>query len=222
MTFKARGRDLQQVFDLLLESYGRQEWWPADTAFEVMVGAVLTQNTAWTNVEQAITNLKQAGVLHQRGILALSRDDLAELIRPSGYFNVKAKRLQNLCHFLAENGGECALRETNKESAREMLLSVNGVGAETADDIMLYALDQPVFVVDAYTRRIFSRLGMLQGEEKYDEIRIGFEQALGPHVRMFKEYHALIVSHGKETCKTKPQCDKCGLVVLCLFGSNRQ
>jgi endonuclease III related protein len=222
MTLKARGRELQKVFDLLLESYGRQEWWPADSAFEVMVGAVLTQNTAWSNVERAITNLKQAKVLHQRGILALSREDLAELIRPSGYFNVKAQRLQNLCRFLAENGGECALREADMVSARKMLLSVNGVGAETADDIMLYALDKPVFVVDAYTRRIFSRLGMLQGDEKYDEIRVGFEQALGPHVLLFKEYHALIVSHGKETCKTKPHCDQCGLVAECLFGSNRQ
>jgi len=220
VTFQASAKQLQQVFDLLLESYGKQQWWPADTAFEVMVGAVLTQNTAWSNVERAIANLKQAGVLHQHGILDLARDDLAELIRPSGYFNVKAKRLQNLCLFLAENGGECALREVDINSARQMLLSVNGVGAETADDIMLYALDQPVFVVDAYTRRIFSRLGMLQGEEKYDEIRVGFEQALGAHVPMFKEYHALIVSHGKETCKTKPQCDRCGLVKVCLFGSS--
>ncbi len=217
MTFKASGKQLRQVFDLLLEAYGKQHWWPAETAFEVMIGAVLTQNTAWSNVERAIANLKQAGVLHQRGILELSKGELAELIRPSGYFNVKAQRLHNFCGFLAENGGECVLRETDLENAREMLLSINGVGPETADDIMLYALEQPVFVVDAYTRRIFSRLGMLQGDEGYDEIRLGFEKALGPHVLLFNEYHALIVRHGKETCKTKPHCEQCGLIGLCVF-----
>lgn len=221
MSLTASGKQLRQVFDLLLATYGKQHWWPAETAFEVMVGAVLTQNTAWSNVERAIANLKGAGVLHQHGILDLSKDELAELIRPSGYFNVKAQRLQNFCRFLAENGGECALRETAMQDARAMLLSINGVGAETADDIMLYALEQPVFVVDAYTRRIFSRLGVLGGDEGYEEIRTGFEKALGPHVLLFKEYHALIVRHGKETCKTKPHCDQCGLVEVCLFCNNR-
>jgi endonuclease III related protein len=167
MSFTASGKQLRQVFDLLLKTYDKQNWWPADTAFEVMVGAILTQNTAWSNVERAIANLKQAGVLHQRGILELPQDELAELLRPSGYFNVKATRLQNFCRFLVENGGECALREMGLKDARETLLSINGVGAETADDIMLYALEQPVFVVDAYTRRIFFRLGMLQGDEGY-------------------------------------------------------
>ncbi len=217
MAFKASGKQLQQVFDLLLEGYGKQYWWPADTSFEVMVGAVLTQNTAWSNVERAIDNLKQAGVLHQRRILELSKDELAQLIRPSGYFNIKAQRLHNLCRFLSENGGEYELRQIEMGRTREMLLSVNGVGPETADDIMLYALEQPVFVVDAYTRRIFSRLGVLQGDEGYDEIRIGFEDALGLNVSLFKEYHALIVRHGKETCKTKPHCDQCGLINVCVF-----
>ncbi len=222
MSFTASGKQLRQVFDLLLKTYGKQNWWPADTAFEVMVGAVLTQNTAWSNVERAIANLKEAGVLHQRGILELPQDELAELLRPSGYFNVKAKRLQNFCRFLAENGGECALREMKLKDARAALLSINGVGSETADDIMLYALEQPVFVVDAYTRRIFTRLGMLQGDEGYEQIRTGFEKALGPHLMLFNEYHALIVRHGKETCKTKPHCDQCGLVNLCLFSDDRQ
>ena len=148
MAFKASGKQLQQVFDLLLECYGKQEWWPADTSFEVMVGAVLTQNTAWSNVERAIDNLKQAGALHQDRILELPQDELAQLIRPSGYFNVKAQRLQNFCRFLAEKGGEGALRETDLERARKMLLSINGIGPETADSILLYALDKPVFVID--------------------------------------------------------------------------
>ncbi len=220
MAFNATPQQVRQIFDLLLDIYGKQGWWPAETSFEVMVGAVLTQNTAWSNVERAIANLKEAGVLHQQGILELSRDELAELIRPSGYFNVKAQRVHNLCRFLSENGGEGALRDMDLDSARSMLLSINGVGHETADDIMLYALEHPVFVVDAYTRRIFSRLGMLQGDEGYDEIRVWFEQALGPQVLLFKEYHALIVLHGKETCKTKPHCSQCGLVGLCLFSDN--
>ncbi len=217
MTFKASGNQLIQVFDLLLEAYGKQHWWPAETAFEVMIGAVLTQNTAWSNVERAIANLKQAEVLHLNGILGLPKEELAELIRPSGYFNVKAQRLQNYCRFLSENGGEDAMRKMALKSARSALLSINGVGAETADDILLYALELPVFVVDAYTRRIFSRLGMLHGDEGYEEIRTGFEEALGPHVPLFKEYHALIVRHGKETCKTKPHCDQCGLFGVCVF-----
>ncbi len=220
MTFRPSGQQLRKIFDLLLDSYGKQDWWPGDTPFEVMVGAILTQNTTWSNVERAIANLKDAGVLHQQGILSLSRDRLAELIRPSGYYNLKAHRLHNLCNFLAENGDEGSLRETDTTTLRDMLLRVNGVGAETADDILLYAMERPVFVVDAYTRRIFSRLGMLQGDEGYEEIRAGFEQALGPHVQLFKECHALIVLHGKETCKTKPHCDQCGLAGGCLYNGN--
>jgi endonuclease-3 related protein len=140
---------------------------------------------------------------------------LAELIRPSGYYNLKAERLQNLCRFLIDNGGEEGLRQSDTKTARKQLLSVKGVGAETADDILLYALDRPVFVIDAYTRRIFSRLGVMQGEEPYDELRIGFEQALGPDVVLFKEYHALIVRHAKEACNKKPRCSDCCLGPLC-------
>jgi endonuclease-3 related protein len=185
-----------------------------------MVGAILTQNTAWSNVERAISNLKQAGVLHQQGIQSLPIENLGELIRPSGYYNQKAKRLHNLCAFLDENGGERGLNDMNTTTLRELLLSISGVGPETADDILLYALERPVFVVDAYTRRIFSRLGMLRGDEGYEEIKSGFEQALGYDLLLFKEYHALIVLHGKETCKTKPHCEQCGLAGECLYNGN--
>jgi endonuclease-3 related protein len=215
MSFSPPRKQLRDIFDRLLRRYGELGWWPADTPFEVMVGAVLTQNTAWTNVERAISNLKQAGALHLDGLLALPQDELAELIRPSGYYNLKAERLQNLCRFLIDNGGEEGLRQSDTKTARKQLLSVKGVGAETADDILLYALDRPVFVIDAYTRRIFSRLGVMQGEEPYDELRIGFEQALGPDVVLFKEYHALIVRHAKEACNKKPRCSDCCLGPLC-------
>jgi endonuclease-3 related protein len=220
MPFTSGAQQLRQILDLLLEIYGRQDWWPGDTAFEIMIGAILTQNTAWSNVERAIANLKDAGALHQQGILDLPHDELGQLIRPSGYFNQKAKRLHNLCRFLEENGGEDELQKRETAALRDMLLSINGVGAETADDILLYALERPVFVVDAYTRRIFSRLGMLHGNEGYEDIRIGFEVALGLDVQLFKEYHALIVSHGKETCTTKPHCVQCGLAGICSYYDN--
>jgi endonuclease-3 related protein len=220
MYFTPSDHQLRQVFDLLLETHGRQEWWPGDTPFEVMVGAILTQNTAWSSVELAMANLKDAKVLQQQRILDLPIDELGQLIRPSGYFNQKAKRLHNLCCFLEENGGEDGLSRVDTATLRDMLLSINGIGPETADDILLYALERPVFVVDAYTRRIFSRLGMLQGDEGYEAIRSGFEQALGPDTEMFNEYHALIVLHGKETCQTKPHCDQCSLSVICMSGNN--
>ena len=217
MSFTPSSKQLHQVFNLLLKSYGRQHWWPGDTPFEIMLGAILTQNTAWSNVERAIANLKDAGVLHQQGIQNLPTEQLAQLIRPSGYFNQKAKRLHNLCHFLEGSGGVDALRNIDTAALRNMLLAIHGIGPETADDILLYAFERPVFVVDAYTRRIFSRLGLLQGDAGYEEIRRGFEQALGPEVEMFNEYHALIVLHGKETCKSTPHCYQCGLTAICDF-----
>jgi endonuclease-3 related protein len=220
MSFTPNGQKLRQIFDLLLTTYGRQKWWPGDSSFEVMVGAILTQNTAWSSVEMAITNLKDAGLLHQQGVQNLPTEELAQLIRPSGYYNQKAKRLHNLCRFLEENGGEDGMSSMGTAALRNMLLSINGIGPETADDILLYALHRPVFVVDAYTRRIFSRLGMLQGEEGYEEIRRGFEHAIGPDTEMFNEYHALIVLHGKETCKTDPHCDQCSLSGICVSGNN--
>lgn len=219
MSFAPTRAGLRNIFDLLLKRYGQQDWWPAETAFEVMVGAILTQNTAWTNVERALANLKGAGVLSFRALPALPPEQLAQLIRPAGYFNVKAERLQVFCRFLVENGGECALREMDTATLRRTLLAVKGIGPETADDMLLYAFDRPVFVIDAYTRRLFSRLGIATGEEGYEELRHGFEQALGPHVRMFNEYHALIVRHAKEACSASPRCADCCLRGFCLYQS---
>ncbi len=176
-----------------------------------MVGAVLTQNTAWTNVEKAIARLKAAKVLSPEAIVSLEPAGLAELIRPSGYFNVKARRLQSLCHFLLESGGETELQRLPTDELRVLLLAVHGVGPETADDILLYAFNRPVFVVDAYTRRIATRVGLLQGNEDYETVRASFEQGLGADAQLFNELHALIVLHAKQHCRKAPECGGCPL-----------
>lgn len=203
------------VYDALYAAYGPQRWWPADTPFEVMVGAILTQNTAWANVERALARLREHGALEASAILALSTQDLAEALRPSGYFNVKARRLSAFCAFFLEAGGLDALAGLETQALRRALLEVKGVGPETADDILLYALERPVFVVDAYTRRLFTRLGLLEGDESYEAIRQGFEQALGPDVPLLNEYHALIVRHAKDVCKTRARCAGCVLRLEC-------
>ncbi len=176
-----------------------------------MVGAVLTQNTAWTNVEKAIERLKAADALVLETIATLEPESLADLIRPSGYYNVKARRLQCFCRFLLESGGADALERLSTDELRARLLAVHGVGPETADDILLYAFERPVFVVDAYTRRIAIRVGLLQGDEHYETIRACFEQALGANVRVYNELHGLIVRHAKLHCRKAPSCDGCPL-----------
>ncbi len=194
------------IYTTLFDHYGPQEWWPGETPFEVMVGAVPTQNTVWSNVEKAITNLNGTNALAAKTIAELAPAALAELIRPAGYFNVKAKRLQNFCRWFLEQGGETALQQWGDAKLRHGLLSVKGVGPETADDILLYAFNRPIFVIDAYTRRIFSRLGMIDGAEDYEQLRQRFEQQLAKRhkertqqVQIFNEYHALIVIHAKQS-----------------------
>lgn len=181
-------------------TYGPQNWWPADTPFEVMAGAVLTQNTAWTNVEKAIKNLKQVNCLTPERILTLDDKQLARLIRPSGYFNIKAKRLKNLCAWLPDKQGYQIKRHWQTNKLRESILSVNGIGPETADDILLYAFERPVFVIDVYSRRLLARLGLINGNEKYETLRAFFEMALPADVPLYNEFHALIVRHAKEKC----------------------
>ncbi len=197
------------VYQRLLEAYGIQTWWPADSTFEVMVGAVLTQNTSWINVEKAISNLKHSDSLSLEGILALSDEALAKLIKSSGYFNIKAKRLKNLCLWIAENGGESKLAELDTGILRSSLLQVNGVGPETADDILLYAFARPVFVIDTYTRRLFTSLRLIHGSEPYEDLRQNFEAELEPDISLFNQYHALIVRHAKEKCQLTADCRHC-------------
>ncbi|MCW8906429.1 MAG: endonuclease III domain-containing protein [Sedimenticola sp.] len=206
--------DFGRVYRHLLEEYGPQGWWPADSPFEVMIGAVLTQNTAWRNVESAIRNLLQADLLSAEAILATPDDTLADLLRPSGYFNVKARRLKNLCRYISKTG----YRETfdiPTGELRQALLGINGIGPETADDILLYAYERPVFVIDAYTRRFFSRLGLVSGNEGYEILRNRFETSLDATAAIYNEYHALIVWHGKEFCRSKPLCEGCTLRTTC-------
>jgi endonuclease-3 related protein len=202
-------QQLMTVYQRLLEAYGDQSWWPADSSFEVMVGAVLTQNTAWTNVEKAITNLKHVDSLTLEALLALSDEALAQLIRPSGYFNIKAKRLKNLCLWIAGSGGESELAVVDTGTLRSSLLQVNGVGPETADDILLYAFARPVFVIDTYTRRLFTKLSLIQGNEPYEDLRGLFEAGLDADVRLFNQYHALIVRHAREKCQQTVDCRHC-------------
>lgn len=206
---------LMLIYGRLLERYGTQHWWPAETPFEVMVGAVLTQNTAWSNVEKAIANLKAMdGGLALESLLAMPVERLAPALRPAGYFNIKAKRLLNLCRFLQQHQG---LERLETEQLRASLLTVHGIGPETADDILLYAFDRPVFVIDAYTRRLFSRLGLVDGKHGYDALREGFEAALDSESELFNEYHALIVVHAKAYCRTRPVCGDCPLFDLCVY-----
>jgi endonuclease-3 related protein len=203
----------------LYDAFGPQHWWPGETPFEVMVGAILTQNTAWSNVERAIANLKAAGALDGAALLDLPDATIAELIRPAGYFNVKTRRLKALCAYLrAEDvlgAPERLVGRAEPAELRRRLLAVHGIGAETADCILLYALDLPSFVVDAYTRRIFTRLGVLTGDESYATIQALFHAHLPRDRALYNEYHALIVRLGKMACRPKPRCRDCPLRPAC-------
>lgn len=218
----SRQADLRGIFDRLLTAFGPQGWWPGETPFEVIVGAVLTQNTAWANVERAIWNLKGAGALELEALHRIDAERLAELIRPSGYYNMKARRLKELVRFLVERGGIEALSKCGTEELRRALLGINGVGKETADSILLYAFNRPVFVVDAYTKRIFHRLGHLKEDAGYDDVKGFFEERLPRDAALYNEYHALIVRLGKERCrKTRPLCRGCPLSDLCPSSRNK-
>jgi endonuclease-3 related protein len=196
--------------------HGPAGWWPAETRFEILIGAVLTQNTAWANVEKALDGLRERGWLDAESILTAGETELAEAIRPSGYFNIKARRLRNLCRWFREAGGFPALEKLDTPALREALLSVNGVGRETADDILVYAFDRPVFVVDAYTRRVFRRLALIDGNPGYEALRHGVEAAAdGEDAPFFNELHALLVIHGNRLCRPRPLCDDCTLRDTC-------
>ena len=222
MVVKPGHKSLMAVYNKLFTAYGSQHWWPGDTPFEIMVGAVLTQNTAWTNVEKAIANLVRHDRLSAAGIIATRKDHLANWLRPSGYFNIKAARLKNFCRWYVEAGGFTALSQVDTDTLRDALLSVNGVGPETADDMLLYAFERPVFVIDAYTRRLFSRLGFIAGDEAYEDIRLAVEDKLGPEVGLYNEFHALIVIHAKAVCRVRPRCGDCLLRRRCPTGRKWQ
>ena len=203
-----------RVYDVLYRRFGPQHWWPGDTQFEVIVGAILTQNTAWTNVEKAIASLKASGALKSPAAMKKMRASrLASLIRPAGYYNIKAKRLRNFLYFLDKkySSNLKKLAAVDTHTLRHELLGVNGIGPETADSILLYAFQRPVFVIDAYTKRIFSRHGIFAEGLSYADTQAIFMGNLRRSSKLFNEYHALIVTLGKELCRKKPKCEECPL-----------
>ncbi len=205
---------LQSYYDALFLAYGPQHWWPGRTRFEVIVGAILTQNTSWTNVERAIRNLRRGKLLSPLAIERVSPPRLARLIRSSGYFRQKARKLKAFVRFLraAHHGSLTKMFRTPTAVLREQLLAVHGIGPETADSILLYAGKHPVFVVDAYTRRILERHQIAHGKQSYEEIRALFEHSLPPNAALFNEYHGLIVRTGKDFCRARaPLCESCAL-----------
>jgi endonuclease-3 related protein len=205
------GRLLHELYQQLWKFFGPQGWWPGETPFEVAVGAILTQNTNWNNVTQAIAALKDHAVLEPQVLHDLPEAELARLIRPAGYFNIKARRLKNFLAFLGNHYHHSmeTMATESLESLRPALLAVKGIGPETADSILLYALAKPTFVVDAYTFRIFSRHGLISEAWAYEELRQWFMQHLPAEVLLFQEYHALLVRLGKLWCRPRPQCDGC-------------
>lgn len=208
-----RGELIHKIFNRLLDEFGPQGWWPAETPFEVIVGAILTQNTAWKNVKQCIKTLREGGYLTLEAMQELSVSDLAILVRPSGYYNQKARKLRGFCdHVETEWQGDLeAFLSQEMEPLRRELLTIRGIGPETADSIVLYAAEKPSFVVDTYTYRIFSRHNWVMEGSSYDELRDYFMDALKPDVGFFKELHGLLVRTGHLYCRRKPLCESCPL-----------
>ncbi len=215
------GRLLGDIYRRLLDTYGPQNWWPADEPFEVMVGAILTQSASWQNVEKAIDNLKAAGAMSPPALRKMSLPEIAHLIRPSIYYNVKARKLKALVDWLGESYRDDPdkLRSLNPALFRQQLLSVWGIGEETADSIMLYVADKPVFVIDAYTRRIIVRIGIRPDGDNYAAYQKLFMDNLPADAALFNQYHALLVHLGKEVCRKSPQCGHCCLRDICRSGS---
>lgn len=227
---------IKEIYQELYAFYGPQKWWPADTRFEMVVGAILTQNTAWENVEKAILNLKP--YLKPEIIFNMDDNKLAELIRPSGYYNIKTKRIKYFLHWFKDKEFSFKnLMVMNTENLRNELLKINGIGRETADSIILYALDKPVFVIDAYTRRFAGRASLFEdtgpvrfentssarfvGNLDYDQLQRLFESNLERDAALFNEYHALIVRHSKNLCAKKPDCSRCFLNLICKFNTTK-
>ncbi len=204
---------LLRYFAAMHDRFGDQHWWPADSPLEVMVGAVLTQNTSWHGVKKAIVRLKAAEVLDVRSLFDLGPAGIAPIITPAGYFNLKSRRLWNLMAWLTRDfdGQIASLSRVSTADLRRQLLAVNGIGPETADSILLYALGRPVFVIDAYTRRILERHRLVPAEATYDDLQQTMARHLPESVELFNEFHAQIVQIGKHYCKPTPACDDCPL-----------
>lgn len=212
-----RRPSLARLYEILYAHFGPSEWWPAETAFEVCLGAILTQNTAWTNVERALSAIRARGLMSHRALHALADSAIAELIRPSGTFQVKSRRVRAFLEFVESSFGGVVerMRDEPIERLRPALLAIHGIGPETADCIVLYAAGLPSFVVDAYTRRVLERLGVLAGGESYGDVQRLFHRALPADAALFNEYHALIVRLAKDCCRKRPLCASCPLDRVC-------
>jgi len=208
---------LSAIYQRLLDRYGPQHWWPADTPFEVIIGAILTQSAAWLNVEKAIASLKKADMLTPASLRDVPMEELARLVYPSGYYNAKARKIKAFVERLgsAHHDSLDELFALDTAALRAELLGIHGIGPETADSIILYAAGKPVFVIDAYTRRILSRLGLGPARDDYESFHALFMESLPPDVGTFNEYHALLVRHGKDVCRKSPKCDLCCLADMC-------
>lgn len=213
---------LMQVYQRLYRRYGPQGWWPGDGPLDVVIGAILTQSAAWTNVEKALQNLKDAGCWSLEAIDRCAQEDLASIVRPSGYFNAKARKLKAFAHHVCHHYGGRLEAFFNQETVelRSELLSIHGIGPETADDILVYAAGKPSFVIDAYTRRIMERMGLINPGKKasYEECQSRFQESLPADAQLYNEYHALLDQHAKVACTKVPRCPNCCLLDLCLTG----
>ena len=205
--------ELNDAYEQLFQAYGPQHWWPGDSPFEIIIGAILTQNTNWKNVERALNHLREADLLSVSSLRNTSVEELAELIRPAGYYRQKSKRLHNFLHFLDEryDGSLELLFDNSVDELRMELLSINGIGPETADSIVLYAANMPTFVIDAYTARVFVRHGWIDADARYDDLKQYAESQLPQDTQLFNEFHALIVQVGKKHCRKTPDCENCPL-----------
>lgn len=211
-----RKKMLQKVYHTLYKVFGPQDWWPGETPFEIAIGAILTQNTNWGNVEKAINNLKKQGVMEAKALQRMPSKRLASLIKPAGYFNIKTKRIKEFLNFLMNHykGSVENMKTEDIDSLRENLLNINGIGPETADSILLYALEKPIFVIDAYTKRVLVRHKLISEKATYHKIQEIFHVALPKDTALFNEYHALFVKLGKDFCKPEPRCENCPLSKL--------
>lgn len=211
---------LLRIYHLLRRRFGHRGWWPGETRFEVMIGAILTQNTNWGNVEKAIGEMKRRGMMEPWGLAEADVRAVEKAVRSSGYFRQKAARVRDFAKYLVKNyGGDLDLLFAKRlPGLREELLSLNGIGPETADSILLYAGGKPVFVVDAYTKRSFARIGLLGKDAKYYEVQGFFEGNLPRDVELYKDFHAQVVELGKEYCRPKPRCAECPLKEVCETG----
>jgi len=216
------GQVLLNIYRRLLARYGPQHWWPAEEPFEVIVGAILTQSAAWGNVEKAIANLKSAEALSPRALRRLPLSKLATLVHPCGYYNAKALKLKSFAFWLGNHYKDDldSLFVTETDDLRQQLLSIHGIGQETADSIILYAAAKPIFVIDAYTRRIISRIGLAPEKDSYAAYKTFFMENLPPDTELFNEYHALLVCLGKNVCRRHPLCSQCCLNDICHFSAS--